>query len=58
MNTAAKEAAESLEQITDTRKELAEMQSTFAGLTKGTDEWRKALMDSNSKVLELLNTYP
>ena len=58
MTTAAKEAEDALESITETRKELAEMQSTFAGLTKGTDEWRKALVDSNSKVLELLNTYP
>jgi hypothetical protein len=58
MTTATKEAEDALESITETRKELAEMQSTFAGLTKGTDEWRKALVDSNSKVLELLNTYP
>ena len=58
MTTAAKEAEDALESITETRKELAEMQSTFTGLTKGTDEWRKALVDSNSKILELLNTYP
>jgi MFS family permease len=58
MTTAAKEAGDALESITEARKELAEMQSTFAGLTKGTDEWRKALVDSNSKVLELLNSYP
>lgn len=58
MTTAAKEAEDALESITETRKELAEMQSTFTGLTKGTDEWRKALVDSNSKVLELLDTYP
>lgn len=28
------------------------------GLTKGTREWKQALVENNQEVLELLNTYP
>lgn len=58
MNTAADEAASSLDKLTEARDELADMQNVFKGLVKGTTEWRKALVESNAKVLELLNTYP
>lgn len=58
MKEASKEAAEALERITDTRQELYNMQDAFKGLVKGTDEWRKVLVESNSKVLELLDAYP
>ena len=58
MTTASKEAAEALEHITDTREELAEMRNTFRGLVKGTTEWKKALVESNTKVLEMLDLYP
>jgi hypothetical protein len=58
MTTASKEAADALEHITDTRDELAEMQGVFDGLVKGTTEWKKALIESNAKVLELLDLYP
>jgi hypothetical protein len=34
------------------------MQDTFKRLTKGTTEWRKALIENNQQVLALLETYP
>lgn len=58
MNTATKEAGEALEHITDTRQDLVDMQNAFSGLAKGTTEWKKALVESNAKVLEMLELYP
>ena len=33
-------------------------QDTLKGLTRGTAEWKQALLEANSYVLELLSTYP
>lgn len=58
LSAAADEAKEKLEAIADTRKELEQMGETFKTLTKGSREWKEALIENNSQVLELLNTYP
>lgn len=58
MTAASKEAEEALENIASTREELKEMQDVFSGLVKGTTEWKKALVESNAKVLEMLDLYP
>lgn len=55
---AADKAEESMQKLADTQKDLANLKNTMDGLIKGTDEWNKALIESNNKVLELLDTYP
>lgn len=59
---AAKEAAESAKTAYDdllsARGEYSELQATLDGLTKGTNEWKQALIEANSQVLKLLSTYP
>ena len=58
----AKEAAESAKTAYDdllsARSEYSELQATLDGLTKGTNEWKQALIEANAQVLELLSTYP
>lgn len=59
---AAKEAAESAKTAYDdllsARSEYSDLQVTLDGLTKGTNEWKQALIEANAQVLELLSTYP
>lgn len=59
---AAKEAAESAKTAYDdllsARSEYSGLQATLDGLTKGTNEWKQALIEANAQVLELLSTYP
>ena len=59
---AAKETAESAKAAYDdllsARSEYSELQATLDGLTKGTNEWKQALIEANAQVLELLSTYP
>lgn len=55
---AANKAKTALDSIADQKSGLQELQETFNGLTKGTAEWRQGLIDINSKVLELMETYP
>lgn len=59
---AAKEAAESAKTAYDdllsARSEYSDLQATLDGLTKGTNEWKQALIEANAQVLELLSTYP
>jgi hypothetical protein len=55
---AADKAEESMQNLADTQKDLANLKNTMDGLIKGTDEWNKALIESNNKILELLDTYP
>jgi hypothetical protein len=47
LGEAAEKAKENLESIADARKSLEEMQGTFRHLTRGTNEWRKALIENN-----------
>jgi hypothetical protein len=58
LRTATEEAKKALEDMASAQEELEGMNDTLKGLTKGTKEWRKALIANNQKVLELLNTYP
>lgn len=59
---AAKEAAESAktayDDLLNARNEYSELQATLDGLTKGTNEWKQALIEANAQVLELLSIYP
>lgn len=45
-------------ELTANLKELSNAQSSLAGLTKGTQEWRDAVQDVNSQILELIDKYP
>ena len=59
---AAKEVAESAKTAYDdllsAKSEYSELQTALENLTKGTNEWKQALIDANAQVLELLSTYP
>lgn len=39
-------------------EKYAELKDALAGLTEGTDEYKRAVMELNSKVLELMTLYP
>ena len=45
-------------ELTANLKELSNAQSSLQGLTKGTQEWRDAVQDVNSQILELIDKYP
>ncbi|MDD7746398.1 MAG: hypothetical protein PUJ32_00010 [Lactobacillus johnsonii] len=45
-------------ELTANLKELSNAQSSLAGLTEGTREWRDAVQDVNSQILELIDKYP
>lgn len=45
-------------ELTANLKELSSAQSSLEGLTKGTQEWRDAVQDVNSQILELIDKYP
>lgn len=45
-------------ELTANLKELSNAQSSLAGLTQGTQEWRDAVQDVNSQILELIDKYP
>ena len=45
-------------ELTANLKELSNVQSSLEGLTKGTQEWRDAVQDVNSQILELIDKYP
>ena len=45
-------------ELTANLKELSNAQSSLEGLTKGTQEWRNAVQDVNSQILELIDKYP
>jgi len=59
---AAKESADSAKQSYDallsSQEEYTGLQDTLENLTKGTNEWKQALIDANGQVLQLLSTYP
>lgn len=54
----ANEAKNELEEIGAERSNLESLQNTFKNLTKGTDEWKQALVKVNQEVLGLIEKYP
>lgn len=46
------------QELTSSLDVLGEQQTKLAGLTKGTQEWKDAVKDVNSEVLELIRKYP
>lgn len=59
---ASKEAAERTKEAYDNllseNNKYKELQNDLAELTKGTNEWKQALIEANTQVLNLLTTYP
>lgn len=58
MDNEVEEAKSSIDELTNAKTELDELQNSFKGLTKGTQEWKEALVEVNQRVLELVNQYP
>lgn len=57
-SVAAQEAKTRYDDLLSAKDNYTGLQDTLENLVKGTEEWNKALIDSNNQVLELLNTYP
>lgn len=55
---AAEKAKTAYDDLLGAQESYNELQSTLEGLTKGTNEWKQALIEANSQVLQLLSTYP
>ena len=55
---AAKEAAEEYNNLNNAISSIADKTEGLQELTKGTQEWRDAVVSLNSEILELVNTYP
>ena len=55
---AAKEAAEEYNNLNNAISSMADKTEGLQELTKGTQEWRDAVVSLNSEILELVNTYP
>ncbi len=58
MTKAADAAAESYNNLNDSLTELDDKYKTLDELTVGTQEWRDAVAEVNSKVMDLIETYP
>lgn len=54
----AEEASSRLNDMMSARDGYDDLHSQLEDLTKGTAEWKQALWEANSQVLELLDTYP
>lgn len=52
------DTSQAISDVASKKEEIAGYEDTLSTLTKGTLEWKKALLDVNSAVLELINTYP
>lgn len=48
----------SVDSLSSSLDSLGEHQTNLAGLTEGTEEWKNAIQDVNSEVLELIRQYP
>ena len=55
---AAEEAKAAYEDLLDSKSGYDDLQKTLNNLTKGTKEWKSALIDANQQVLELIEKYP
>ena len=58
MTKAADAAAESYNNLNDSLTELDDKYKTLDELTIGTQEWRDAVAEVNTKVMDLINMYP
>lgn len=54
----AEKAKENYDNLLSGKNKYTELQETLTNLTKGTQEWKEALVEANSQVLSLLTDYP
>ena len=52
------EAKTALDDINSSMEQLTNSKNEFDGLIKGTNEWKKKLVEVNTQVLEILDKYP
>ena len=55
---AAEGAKQAYEELLSDKTEYQEVQDKLKSLTKGTEEWKEALLQANSQVLDLITKYP
>lgn len=55
---AANEAKQAYEDLLSKKSEYSGLQKELEDLTKGTDEWKQKLIETNNEVLTLLDAYP
>ena len=55
---AAEQAEQAYDDLMSSFESYDEAQETLSGLTKGTEEWREALIEANGQVLKMIQTYP
>ena len=58
LGAAADEAKDKFDDLKGSFEDLEEHKKTLKDLTKGTREWREALIKNNQAVLDLVNNYP
>ena len=56
--SAAEQAEQAYDDLMSSFESYDEAQETLSGLTKGTEEWREALIEANNQVLKMIQTYP
>ena len=54
----SEQANQELSNISDQKSGLENLHKTLEGLTEGTEEWKKALFETNNEVLNLVDKYP
>lgn len=57
LTTNADDAKKRLEEMVAAKEKLNSMNQTFDDLTRGTREWKQAIVENNQQILELINTY-
>ena len=55
---AAEEASKAYDELLSKKNEYADTQSALEELIKGTEEWKRKLIEANNQVLTLLEAYP
>lgn len=58
LNSNYEQVKSSVDALSSSLDSLGEQQNKLAGLTEGTEEWKNAIQDVNSEVLELIRQYP
>lgn len=54
----SEQANQELSNISNQKSGLENLHKTLEGLTKGTEDWKKALFETNNEVLNLVDKYP
>lgn len=58
MAKTAQDAKQAFDELATSIDSIRNADDTFEGLTQGTLEWKKALLEANQSVIDLINKYP